>query len=551
MFGNDGVDTINSGDGNDLLVGGGGNDIMNGENDNDTLIGGAGSDTLTGGAGTDTFVLTDASSFDTITDYAAGEIIDITTLLTTAGSPSGFVRFTASGDIEIDADGGGNSYVKVAHISTAVTTATVTYSTGPGTTATIVLAKGASPVALDLDGDGHVSFIGTDAGATFDYGAGKVATAWVAGNDGILVRDANHDGQASANEVVFATSGSDLQGLSVYDSNHDGQLSSADAGFADFQVWQDANSNGVVDSGEMKSLAALGIASISLSSDGVGYSAAGGDVQVVGTGSFTRSDGSTGVLADAVFATGGAAGDQQKLALAPALANPALLGAIAAAGLAAMPAHAEAQAVTGGDLDATPGQHAEVVTQTAIVEPQPQNDALSGESKEPLNAGTREPASHVEHRHDASSIAHFDASQHGHAPHWGTELLHGTTAADHSAQPLAFAPAVTAVSAEMLREAMAGVGHHGTEKSVDHAPGETGGAKVAEVLSDALAGGTHGAPDIDSLLHAISTPGHTHGGGLNPAAMGPYEAFGLGHGSMHMQLLHEAMVLHAAVPAHG
>jgi len=341
------------------------------------------------------------------------------------------------------------------------------------------------------------------------------------------------------------------QGLAVYDTNPDGQLSSADAGFADFQVWQDANSNGVVDSGEMKSLAALGIASISLSSDGVGYSAAGGDVQVVGTGSFTRSDGSTGVLADAVFATGGAAGDQQKLALAPALANPALLGAIAAAGLAAMPAHAEAQAVTGGDLDATPGQHAEVVTQTAIVEPQPQNDALSGESKEPLNAGTREPASHVEHRHDASSIAHFDASQHGHAPHWGTELLHGTTAADHSAQPLAFAPAVTAVSAEMLREAMAGVGHHGTEKSVDHAPGETGGAKVAEVLSDALAGGTHGAPDIDSLLHAISTPGHTHGGGLNPAAMGPYEAFGLGHGSMHMQLLHEAMVLHAAVPAHG
>src|SRR4029078_11211125 len=104
----------------------------------------------------------------------------------------------------------------------------------------------------------------------------------------------------------------------------------------------------------------LGIASISLSSDGVAYSAAGGDVQVVGTGSFTRSDGSTGVLADAVLATGGAAGAQQKLPLAPALANPALLGAIAAAGLAAMPAHAEAQAVTGGHLDDTPRHHAEV-----------------------------------------------------------------------------------------------------------------------------------------------------------------------------------------------
>src|SRR4029078_5530519 len=113
-----------------------------------------------------------------------------------------------------------------------------------GVTTTANVTPAAPPIALDLDGDGHVSFIGTDAGATFDYGAGKVATAWVAGNDGILVRDANHDGEASATEVVFATSGSDLQGLSVYDSNHDGQLSSADAGFADFQVWQDANSNG-------------------------------------------------------------------------------------------------------------------------------------------------------------------------------------------------------------------------------------------------------------------------------------------------------------------
>ena len=71
-------------------------------------------------------------------------------------------------------------------------------------------------------------------------------------------------------------------------------------------MWQDADSDGQVDAGELQSLAGHGIASISLSSDGVGYSAAGGDVQVVGTGSFTRTDGSTGVLADAVFATGGA-----------------------------------------------------------------------------------------------------------------------------------------------------------------------------------------------------------------------------------------------------
>ena len=61
MFGNSGVDTINSGDGNDLLVGGGDNDTLNGENGNDTLIGGTGADTLSGGSGTDTFVLTDTA----------------------------------------------------------------------------------------------------------------------------------------------------------------------------------------------------------------------------------------------------------------------------------------------------------------------------------------------------------------------------------------------------------------------------------------------------------------------------------------------------------
>ena len=66
-----------------------------------------------------------------------------------------------------------------------------------------------------FDGDGQVSFVGTDAGVTFDYGYGKVATAWVGANDGNPVRDANGDGKASGNEIVFSTGGSDLQGLAA------------------------------------------------------------------------------------------------------------------------------------------------------------------------------------------------------------------------------------------------------------------------------------------------------------------------------------------------
>src|SRR5207253_4501791 len=353
VFGNGGSDTLNGEAGNDLIMGGDGNDTIDGGGDNDTIVGQGGADQLTGGSGTDTFVLTDAATFDTITDYAVAEVIDITTLLTTAGSLSGFVRLTAAGDLQLDANGGGNGYVTIAHINAAGVNATVTYATGAGTTATVTVVSGAPPIGIDLDGDGHVSFLATDAGATFGCGGGTVATAWVAGNDGILVRDGNHDGQASATEIVLATSGSDLQGLALYDSNHDGQLSSADAGFADFQVWQDANSNGVVDTGEMQSLTAVGIASLSLSSDGIGYSAAGGDVSVVGTGSYTRADGSTGVLADAVFNTGAAAQHDQSR-LAASNSNAAVIAAIAAAGLAASgpvaaasvqgEAHASAQA---------------------------------------------------------------------------------------------------------------------------------------------------------------------------------------------------------------
>src|SRR5205085_7242333 len=104
----------------------------------------------------------------------------------------------------------------------------------------------AAPVVLDLNGDG-VHFLSGDAGVTYNYGHGEVATAWVGPHDGILVNDADHDGKVSASEFVFGSNGvSDLQGLNAYDSNHDGQLSSSDAGFANFDVWQDANSNGKV-----------------------------------------------------------------------------------------------------------------------------------------------------------------------------------------------------------------------------------------------------------------------------------------------------------------
>lgn len=165
----------------------------------------------------------------------------------------------------------------------------------------------APPVVLDLDSDG-VEFVSSAAGVAFDYnGDGKAeTTAWVGSDDGLLVLDKNGDGKInSGSELVFAQGGlTDLQGLAAnYDSNHDGKLDAEDAAFAKFAIWQDANGNGVTDPGELLSLSAAGIVSISLVSDSRSYTAANGEVVVHGEAEFIRTNGTTGKLADAAFAT--------------------------------------------------------------------------------------------------------------------------------------------------------------------------------------------------------------------------------------------------------
>jgi len=75
--------TIKGGAGDDILTGNAGSDVITGGAGDDTLTGAAGQDTLTGGAGKDTFVQTTVStsgvSYDTITDFAAGDIIQFST----------------------------------------------------------------------------------------------------------------------------------------------------------------------------------------------------------------------------------------------------------------------------------------------------------------------------------------------------------------------------------------------------------------------------------------------------------------------------------------
>ena len=172
-----------------------------------------------------------------------------------------------------------------------------------------ITANSTPPIALDLDGDG-VEFLGITSGVTFDYhGDGSAeSTAWVGSDDGLLALDRNGDGIVNdGSEIVFARDGlTDLQGLAAdYDSNRDGVLDANDVDFAKFGVWQDANSNGVTDAGEYRSLSDAGIVSIGLVSDGIAYSAANGSVSVAGQSVYAKADGSTGIVADAAFATNG------------------------------------------------------------------------------------------------------------------------------------------------------------------------------------------------------------------------------------------------------
>ncbi|MBU3593697.1 hypothetical protein ICN42_06255, partial [Polynucleobacter sp. 71A-WALBACH] len=160
------------------------------------------------------------------------------------------------------------------------------------------------PIALDLDSDNQISYLDQSAGVTYQFSdtSELVSTAWVASNDGLLARQ---ESNGSLN-IVFSTQNdeTDLQGLAkVFDSNQDGILSATDSEFSTFGVWQDANSNAVVDAGEFSSLTDRGIVSLSLVSNGLSSTAANGDVLIYGQTDYAQANGDLGVAEDVAFIT--------------------------------------------------------------------------------------------------------------------------------------------------------------------------------------------------------------------------------------------------------
>jgi trimeric autotransporter adhesin len=177
------------------------------------------------------------------------------------------------------------------------------------TTAQVPYLHLGTPIILDLNGDG-VSTLSVGAGVKFDLFAdgNAVNTGWVSSTDGLLVLDRNHDGVINNGAELFGSSTQMADGsaasngyvaLRELDTNHDGVISAGDAAFADLQVWVDANSNGVSDSGETQSLTALGITSVSLA---VNEDLSKDNGNLIGlTSTYQTSDGQTHAAADVWF----------------------------------------------------------------------------------------------------------------------------------------------------------------------------------------------------------------------------------------------------------
>ncbi|MYM26026.1 hypothetical protein GTP46_25690 [Duganella sp. FT135W] len=123
-----------------------------------------------------------------------------------------------------------------------------------------------TPIAIDLNGDGIHTIAREDMKGSFDLlGTGKaIQTGWLSKGDGFLAIDSNGNGKIdSINELFGGVSkGAGFAKLATYDSNGDGVIDAKDVDFTKLVIWQDANSDGKTDAGELISLAQAGITSL-------------------------------------------------------------------------------------------------------------------------------------------------------------------------------------------------------------------------------------------------------------------------------------------------
>ena len=183
-----------------------------------------------------------------------------------------------------------------------------------GVTSTATVNDLASPIILDLNGDG-VHSTGLDAGVAFDVNNDGTSnnTGWVSAQDGLLVRDISGDGVINDGSELFGSGTSDGQGgrtsdgfeaLSLLDDNRDAVIDSNDAAWGELRVWRDLDTDGFTDNGELVSLESLGVQSLNLTYTTSDATENGNLHGLVGT--YTATDGQSREMTDVFFATGDA-----------------------------------------------------------------------------------------------------------------------------------------------------------------------------------------------------------------------------------------------------
>ena len=279
---------------------------------NFVFFGGRASDTLTGGAGSDQIYGLEGN--DTINGGAGSGDIAVY-----QGQRASYSVVTNMGNVQIvdndavtDGNDGTDTVVGIEFARFADQTISIT-----------------SPIILDLDGGGVETLSAANSNARYDMDGDGVGddTSWFGRGEGMLFLDRDGNGTLS-NAGEFSFTGdvpgarSDLEGLAAFDSNGDGQLSSADARFSSFKIWRDRNGNGVVDAREIMTLRQAGVRSLNLTGTANNATTALGDVAVVNTGSFTRTNGRTAGFIDAVL-TSFSSRDASGAAAARSLASTA------------------------------------------------------------------------------------------------------------------------------------------------------------------------------------------------------------------------------------
>ena len=170
-----------------------------------------------------------------------------------------------------------------------------------------------SPLVLDLGDDG-IKPTSVGSGVNFDImGHGKMSTAWIKGNDALLVMDRNRNGIiddgtelfGSATDIGGAPAADGFEALARLDSNGNGLVERGDLLFDELKLWRDRDGDGLSDKGELSDLRSAGIIGLEIhgsDSCGLRTDQHGNDLSL--RASFIRADGRKGLMVDVLFGIG-------------------------------------------------------------------------------------------------------------------------------------------------------------------------------------------------------------------------------------------------------